>query len=318
MKTSNPNIVVLAGSGRSGTTWLGSILNSYENAEYFYEICAYPELDFDDPNLLKVKYPLTSWMSTHPVWSSRLERLILAQRTKWGISPQSAQRSLRIHSEHNFRKNAPDVYLFKIVALFAFVSKVDELARKFGDKLRVAHIIRNPFSQLASEIRMDSRDPERSRKHFRNRMESILQDARFSNYHSLVQKYLEGSWIEHMTIIWWISNELLLNDTVLNKRLVVYEDLCRTPYEKAQELFDFLDWELSGQTLTHIEQTTNIAKSDSESGMFSIRKNADEAINRWRNEIDPDTYETINNALESCALLRLWSEEDLALGSKQV
>lgn len=304
---------VLVGSGRSGTTWLGSILNSYEYAEYFYEICAYPELDFDDPDLLKIKYPLTSWMSTHPLWTSKLERFVLKQRIKLGIGGESAQRSLRIHSEHNFKKKKARVNLFKIVALFAFATKIDQLDDKFGDSLKVVHIIRNPFSQLASEIRMDSRDPERSRRHFRERMESILQEDRFANYHELVRRYLQGSWVEHMALVWWISNELLLNDTRLDKRLVVYEDLCRTPYEKSQELFDFLGWDISDQTLAHIEQTTNISKSDSESGMFSIKKNAEESINRWRGEIDPETYQAINGVLASCPLLQFWSEEDLSL-----
>ena len=54
LRNSKLDVAIIAGSGRSGTTWLGSILNSYEHADYFYEICAYPELDFDGSNLLQV------------------------------------------------------------------------------------------------------------------------------------------------------------------------------------------------------------------------------------------------------------------------
>ena len=316
LRNSKLDVAIIAGSGRSGTTWLGSILNSYEHADYFYEICAYPELDFDGSNLLQVKYPLTSWMPKHPLWASKLERYALKQRIKLGIGREAAQRSLRIHSGHEFKKKEPTVNLFKIVALFAFASKIDRLDDKFGERLKVVHIIRNPFSQLASEIRMDSRDPERSRKHFKERMEAILQEERFAKYHDLVRKYLHGSWVEHMALVWWISNELLLNDTRLDKRLVVYEDLCRSPYEKTQELFEFLGWDMSGQTLAHIEQTTNVSKADAESGMFSIKKNADESINRWRGEMAPDTYKTINDVLAACPLLQYWSEEDLSYGEK--
>ncbi len=315
MQQTIPDIVVIAGSGRSGTTWLGSILNSYERAEYFYEICAYPELDFDDYNLMEVKYPLTSWMAKHPLWISQLERIILVQRIRFGIGRETAERSLRIHAGHRFKKYSPNVHLFKIVALFSFVIRLGELASRLSNRLKVIHIIRNPFSQLASEIRMDVRDPERSKKHFLARLEFMLQDESFSKYHDLVESYMDASWMEHMTVVWWVSNELMLEDATLHKHIVVYEDLCRDPLRKTQEIFDFLGWPLSEQTRNHITKTTNITKS--EMGMFSIRKNAEEAMTRWRSEIEPEDYQRISKILEPCNLLGLWNEADLQLDTKK-
>lgn len=311
MHNTTPDIAILAGSGRSGTTWLGSILNSYEHAEYFYEICAYPELDFDDPELLRVKYPLTSGLSRHPNWVHKLERSVLSRRIRWGIGSQSAQRSLRVHPDYDFNKDVPSVHLFKIVALFAFVSRIGDLAERLDGRLKVVHIIRNPFSQLASEIRMDSRNPERSQQHFRKRMQSILDNEALREYHDLVQTNLEAGWVAHMAIVWWVSNELLLKEARVEKQLVIYEDLCRRPYEKTEELFNFLGWPLSEQTLNHIRDTTNIPKS--ESGMFSIVKNADESINKWRGQMEPETYRTIRQTLRDCPLLELWSKTDLSL-----
>lgn len=317
MPLRTPDIVILAGSGRSGTTWLGSILNSYEFAEYFYEICAFPELDFDDPGLLEVKYPLTSWMSRHPGWVHKFERYLLAKRVRWGILPDAAARSLRIHSDYDFQKNRATVHLFKIVALFSFVSRIDRLSNRLGERLKVVHIIRNPYSQLASELKMDARNPEKSRRHFRERMDSILQDEALTPYHGLVREHLDKGWVAHMAVVWWISNELLLNDNKLEKQAVVYEDLCRDPYGETQRIFDFLGWPFSDQTRDHIRNTTNISQSQSESGMFSIKKNADESINKWRKQMDADTYSTIKETLAECPFLDLWSDSDLSLENRK-
>lgn len=313
MQEAPRNTVILAGSGRSGTTWMGSILNSYEFAEYFYEIDAFPELGFDDADLLKVKYPLTHALPNHPGWMRNLERFVLGKRIAWQIAPERAARSLRVHSQYDFVKRTPDVYLFKIVALFGFVSQVPDLAARFGNHLKVVHIIRNPYSQLASEIRMDSRDPQKSQAHFLDRMRTILADDRFAKYHELVARHMDSGWFAQMALVWWVSNELLEEESRIVKHRVVYEELCRRPYEITRDLFEFLAWPLSQQTLDHIENTTNISSSESESGMFSIKKNAEESINKWRSQIDRETYETISAVLRDCPLLAHWSENDLSL-----
>ncbi len=142
-------------------------------------------------------------------------------------------------------------------------------------------------------------------------MASILVDERFTRYHDLVRRYQDASWAEHMAVVWWVSNEQMLDNSELNKHLIVYENLCRDPHGKTQEIFNFLGWTLSKQTTEYITSTSNVAKS--ESGMFSVKKNAEEAMTRWRVEIDPKDYERICKMLEPCKLLDLWRKEDLML-----
>lgn len=305
------DIVILAGSGRSGTTWLGSILNAYERSEYFYEITNYPELDFGQPELLKIKYPLTHGWSSRPDWAARIERRILSARVKWGPDKDGAKRSLRVFSDHRFHKDRPNVDLYKIVTLYGFVQRRDELAERFGERLKVVHLIRNPFAQIASELRIDARDPGRSKAHFRRRVEQILEDSAMADYHDAAQEALGREWVYQMALVWRASNETLIKDRLLDKRLVIYEHLCAEPARVVSELFDWLGWQLSDQTRRYIKETSDVLPSQAESGLFSVRKNADESMTRWRRELDESTYEESLAALQASDLMSLWEETEL-------
>ncbi|MGX2039766.1 sulfotransferase domain-containing protein [Methylocaldum sp. MU1018] len=301
--------VILAGSGRSGTTWLGSILDSYEKAEYFYEICHYPELDFTTPGLLRIKNPYGFWLPERPVWARRAERVLLEARAKYGPQAKDALRSLRINKDYGFKKSAPDTYLFKIVRLLWFCEKLNDLKQSLGDNLKIVHLIRNPFSQLASELRQHARHEAAAEKRYRERVEYVLKNPALGQYHELAAKYLGTGWPEHMVLLWWISNELMLNASALPVLRVVYEDLCREPEAQVGKIFDFLGWPVSEQTLRHLRDTTGVAAS--EQGEWSIRKNAEESMTRWRKELSEDLYRRISAMVADCSFLDLWRDTDL-------
>jgi hypothetical protein len=305
--------VILAGSGRSGTTWLGSILDSYEKAEYFYEITNYPELDFGQPDLLKIKYPLTYGWNARPSWVAKAERRVAALRAKWGPDKAAAERTLRVFAHHDFVKDRPDVALYKIVTLYGFVSRRAELAERFGARLKVVHLVRNPYAQIASELRIDARNPDRSKAHFRRRIGQILEDSRLAPYHALARTALERDWVFQMALVWRVSNEVLLDDDLLDKRLVVYEALCADPLPVVADLFRYLGWGLSEQTVRYVKETSQISASEAESGLFSVRKNAEQSMNRWRGELDEGSYAEASEAIGDSRLMALWNEAQLSL-----
>ena len=307
MSESNHNLVVIAGSGRSGTTWLGSLLDTCEHAEYFYEICHFPELDFDSPGLLQKKHPLIWFLPSRPVWLRKAERNLLARFP--GYEP--AKTALRLHQPLFFNKHHIDTDLFKIVKLYSFVLDLEKNRDRFGDRIKVVHLIRNPYSQLVSEMRQHEKNIEHARQHFSMRMQQIMGDSSLEKYHATGRQYLDGDWIEHMAFVWWVSNELMIENKILPTFVLTYEDLCRSTYEVTENIFSFLGWSMSEQTKRHIEETTSVEKS--ETGTWSIKKNAEQAMNRWRKEITPSDYERISKMLESCELMKLWTKEELAL-----
>ncbi len=310
---SRSNIVILAGSGRSGTSWLGSILNSYEKSEYFYELSRFPELDLEQEELLGIKYPLTHGWQSRPNWVSQWERRLLVLRKRWGPNREDAARSLRVFANHDFEKQHPDILLYKIVTLFSFIQRRKELAASYQERLKVVHIIRNPYAQIASELRIDARNPERSRQHFDRRIQQILEDPELACYQDAARKVQGEGWIAHMALVWRVSNEILAEDQLLNKKLVVYEDLCRSPQAIVKDIFDFLGWDMSGQTIDYLKRTSGISKDAEESGNFSLRKNAEVSTSRWRKELDTETYRIVTSVIQESKLLDLWSKNELKL-----
>ena len=299
------NFVVIAGSGRSGTTWLGSLLDTYEHAEYFYEICHFPELDFDSPALLKRKHPFIWFFPIRPAWLKKIERRLIERLPASDLT----RTAKRLHQPLFFKKHQIDTYLFKIVKLFSFAMNMQKYREMFGDKMKVVHIIRNPYSQLVSEIRQHEKNVEHAKQHFSMRMQEILNDNTLVKYHDIGNRYLNGDWIEHMAFVWWVSNELMIENKILPTYAVTYEELCRKPFEITQDIFSFLGWNMSEQTREQIETTTTVESS--ETGTWSIKKNAEQAMNRWRDEIKPSDYERINKMLSSCQLMKMWNNEEL-------
>ena len=309
MRKSAEEIVVLAGSGRSGTTWLGSILDSYERAEYFFETPDYFLIDLDSSDLLKLKHPLTFWLKERPHWISHIERRVLRAGFRLNLARRVAEQSLRIQKNYNFKKYKPNTNVFKIVTLLSFASNTLDLATKFSGNMKVVHIIRNPFSYVVSELRNQSKNLEKAKKHFKNRLSSVKKESKLSEYFSLVMTYENGLFIEHIALLLWISNELMIKDKNLPCHRVTYERLCRNPYEEVEKIFRFLQWPMTNQTSKHIERTTN--SSLSESGIYSIFKNPSNAMNHWRREIVQEDYKRIERLLRNCSLLDLWDEKDL-------
>jgi len=311
MTDSLDKFVVLIGSGRSGTTWLGSILDSFEKAEYFYEIWTYPDLDFGHPDLLRIKYPLTYWWSNRPNWAVNLERQILKAMDRLNFNKQAVQRSLRIHQPYNFKKIKPNVKIFKIVNMVAFALKIEEYAMKFNGQMQVIHIIRQPFAQLVSDIRQHSGSPEKAIKYIEDRVQFISRHPKTSHYHDLALKYQHGTWIEQMALLWWIGNEIMINNKELPTHLVVFEELCKNTHKEVEKIFNFLRWPMSDQTREHIDKTIGVTIS--QKGHWSIYKNAEETMSRWRKEISFEDYNRVQKLLDNCNLMRLWNEKDLLL-----
>lgn len=305
------NIVILVGSGRSGTTWLGSILDTYEKADYFFEIEHYPGLCFDSPELHSIKYPFTHWLKHSPVWIQRLEHNLLLELHNRKILHSTTEKSLRIRNRFRCKRGRRNVNLFKTVKPFNVALDYENLVARYGDRIKFVHIIRNPFAQLVSTSRMRASGKIDMRNAFHNTIDAIIGNPRLSKYHELAGKYRDCSWAEKSALIWWIGNEIMISASGDNKTLVVFERLAKNPFEETQRIFDFLEWPFSTETRNHIAETIDSGKSNNE--QFSINKSADEVLGKWKKNISADDYERVSKLLEDCQLLKLWDRSELGM-----
>jgi hypothetical protein len=179
--------------------------------------------------------------------------------------------------------------------------------------LKVIHLIRNPYSQIASELRIDARNPAQSREHFRSRVDQIISNRALAAYHEQARTAIEMGWVAQMALVWRVSNELLAHDTQLKKKTIVYEQLARDPFNVVDSLFGFLGWEVSQQTRDFVASTSSVDPSQVESGNFSLQKNAEESMNRWRRELTEEIHGEALAMLNGSPLLDSWSDEELRL-----
>jgi len=305
------NTVILAGSGRSGTTWLGSILDTYEGADYFFEVEHFAGLDFDSPDLLRAKYPFIHFLNDSPAWIQRLEHGLLIAMRSMDVGRSLATRSLRIRYQFQPKTAAKNFNLFKSVRLLQVALRYPELKSKYGQQLRLAHLIRNPFAQFASTSKMKQRGKVNTANAFRGEIDLVLSTPRLSKYHALARSYRDSSWAEKSALIWWIANEMLVDQMDENKTIVVYEALTREPLVETSRIFDFLGWPLSAQTRDYIRETTDAKRS--EGGQFSVHKSASDGLTSWTRDLTSEDYEKMSQLLRDCRLMRLWSEDELAL-----
>jgi len=308
---SDRDIVIIAGSGRSGTTWLGSILDTYDKCDYFYEIDAYPELHFDDNNLLRIKYPLTHWTGTPPVLIQEIEHKLLLSLQRLKIGSLSIDKTLRIRNRFLPKAAKKEVNLFKIVRLFSFAMECEKLALRLGKRLKIVHILRNPFAQLISQYTMISKKNRVPARPFKRAFDVILTDPRLSQYRHLANQYSDGSWMERAALVWWVSNEVLINSQGTSMTTVLFEDLVRHPHEETERIFRFLGWPMSKRTHDHIAETTNPNTADNET--HSIRKSADAVLSKWKKRISEKDYDAVSHVLEHCQLMERWDQDELHL-----
>jgi len=308
-KNKKNNIVIIAGSGRSGTTWLGSILSASPRVDYYYEIDMIKGLDFDQKKVKRIKYPLTFWLRKKPAFALKLEEKILAKCLKHGFKKREIEKTFRIRNRMMLSSSEFDIDVYKIVKILWFVLRLDELKARFSGRLKIIHIIRNPYSQIASEIRQHENNKDKMQDFFSQRLEYITTQDSLSGYHALARKYFHGSWIEKMVVIWWIANEFILDKKLSYVHSVVYEDLCRNTNSEIEKIFSFLRWPITPEVESHLALTSGITVNDDNE--WSIRKNAEIAIGRWRNDLSEKDFDTITEVLAFCQLMKLWGSDDL-------
>jgi hypothetical protein len=73
-------------------------------------------------------------------------------------------------------------------------------------------------------------------------------------------------------------------------KIVLYEEFCAEPRERAREIFDYLNIDWAPQTERFLERSTTYSGRDR---YYQVYKNTQEAMNRWRTELRPEVQDAI-------------------------
>jgi len=324
--------VFLTGKGRSGTTWLASILATHERCVYKHE-----------PFLAAGPTPFRSLLERLPTedapilrdlcrtacrdCDARVEEPFVQQIGMRRLAPEPLALVRRAALRHRWlapvyralgrpRFDAGDGVLIKDVNF------PNELLPRLCEVVRpkLVAVVRNPFANVSSllmgrELGAFRRKPsaddvvrvrlllERPELAHLRRYRAVLADLPITAFEALR---------------WRVQTEPLVDFATRrpdDARLVVYERFCADPIAGAEALFDFAGWRMLQPTRDFIEASIEGPRRglDARRAYFSVFRRPEESLHKWKALLSLEQQGEIASVVRDSPLMGLWP--DLALAA---
>jgi hypothetical protein len=327
----NARTVLVIGAPRSGTTWLGKILDSSPSVLYRHEPDTLaPEAMTDAADIPRIvghhqiarhapaasAYLETMVASRHFKTSGKLPVFSKQYRTRAGQLAYAAM-IMALHLTQQAARNprrmqavqVPDMVNPAQRQAMTVVLKLVGARGRAGlfaasrPGMRIVFILRDPFGQIASTLRGIA-----LRKFARNiDLQECLETPQAGRYGMTRAVFDRLDTIEQHAWHWALLNEQALEDLRGNPdaMIVHYRDLVRAPHDISRTIFAFcgLDW--SGQTSRFLHASTTSERPD---GYYQVFKNSAAAMTRWQDQLRADDQHRIALALAATQIWRLYPE----------
>jgi len=296
----SPKLMGIFGTGRSGSSWLGSIVDSHPEVAYrfepFHRLRHSPPIEkvrqllesegFQESDLPQVYEAL---LPAHPT----LERPPFFPKT-YGFTAGKAwvrvpTRKLRIfHSVFKWlytpRTNPPLV--FKEVTEERIMNQL--LART---SIPIVYLVRHPCAVVLSTVTGQKQKVMPTGRH--TVLDKILKrhDPELSAQYSSNIENMDL--LEKEALLWRVDVEkgILATQKYKNALLVIYENLCDDPVAVSKQIFEHFGLTFSAQTTDYLNSFEKIhqeSNSLSEFGIksyFSVNRNPALMKNKWKQEM---------------------------------
>lgn len=243
-------IIYIAGVARSGTSWLGQILDSSPIVKYRFQ----PLFSYEFKNWVNED-------STKKDFNDFFNKLY-ATETEF-----LTQKNKRASGEYPLfkKKTEPNYLVFKENR---YQSIIEPMLRKINN-LYLVGIIRNPCAVLNSWMKNEKEFPKGS---------DPLKEWRFGNCkNNGIEDYFGYyKWKE-------VANLYLdLKDKYPDRVYVIsYENIVENPLAKTEEIFKFIGLHLDKQTVDFIKDSTN----NYNAGYYSVYKHSS-VKDKWKKELN--------------------------------
>ena len=321
-----PQYVFITGPGRSGTTWLGQIMNHYQNCIYKYE-----------PFLPIKQTPYSVWKQN--LNSEELEKLrddfwSLCCSCNYDVDlPPFLPKTFRnqngeiLHllyglgkkielSKHLYESYGRPRLTKENAVLIKDVNFPNQMLPRLYEVLQphLIGLIRNPFANIASylkgvELSLFAREHERQ-------VAQLKQSLLLPAAQHLIQyrdRLEEMSVAQVEAVRWRLQVEPLakfIGDRSCQSLLVVYEDLCVDPHGKVQEIFDFVGWQLDQNIRDFIDLSTAGERKAAKSSKayYSVYRDPQKSMSKWKTQLTEQQKIDIASVICDSPLKNLWSD----------
>ncbi len=317
--------VLVTGAGRSGTSWLGKLLDASprvfykhepdnwtyvpwfrnipsrlddvpENDSYREEVIGALERSFWTHCLHFVAPPdFPKKFLRHRLW--RLMNLGLRAHRKLGLGDGPSFTIPR----WMFREDISQIH-FVVKSVMSNL-RLAWLHRNFPT-FRLLLIIRHPGGYLSSWLR-GARDHGWAGFGDKSRLNGTLLPFPRAEHEKYAPAYHHGSRFERELIYWIIVNETPLLELAESSALkvVVYEELCSDTEGVLRRVYEHCGIPLGESTKRFIEAST----SKHQDGFYSVFKDPSRVAEQWREVLSSEQIETVDSYLAGSFLSKLWS-----------
>lgn len=246
------HVVVIAGAPRSGTSWLGQIIDSSPDVAYrFQPLFSYAFKDAVNIDSTKEEYE----RFFKGIYESSDNFLLQTDKRKAGLYPMLT------------KKRHPEYLAFKTCRYQYLLSKM----LQYFDNLKLVGIIRHPCAVISSWLKNPKEFPQGANPRKEWRFGACKNNGKeeeffgFYKWKEVAQLYLD------------------FKDKYPEKvYLVKYEELVEKPIELSKSIFDFIGSKFTVQTESFLNSCHSVHKE----GPYSVFK--DRSVkDLWRTELDP-------------------------------
>jgi hypothetical protein len=298
-------MVIILGSGRSGTTWLGKLFDSHPDVVYRHEpdsLNVNTLIPFLPPKHQAPRYVEAARLYLKELRAARYAKS-LGQRPFFAKSYRSSPRqsgfvasAMALKALEQFhRAGLPPAWL-RVPAFLdvppgasaTFVIKsVSSLCRAYlfsraAPDANIIHIVRHPCGVVASRLRGIAIGLMSGETY----LESLFRIDEVARY-PFTYEYMKNADLEQkMTYQWMIQNDKVFVEMKNNPnyRLVRYEELCAKPCRVIKNLFQFVGLGWSSQTERFIKSLEE--KADRPSAYHGVMRSPSASVDRWTRELD--------------------------------
>ncbi|MEQ8757984.1 MAG: sulfotransferase domain-containing protein [Coleofasciculus sp. G1-WW12-02] len=317
------NYVFILSAGRSGTTWLAQILNTYEHCSYKHEpfnpsrLTPYKQwlIDLESGDAIELRRRFESIVErSYPgidlqpfpeksIWQGN--RLLLRLFHGLGRRVDALQFLYEWYGHWQLTEQTP-VLIKDVVFPNHLLSRLCEVLLQ----PYMLVIVRNPFAVVASDLKFLA--SKGLSKPTSKRIAGVRQqlDTPVGKYLSHYKEQLEDMSAAQLNAVYWrVRVEPLVEfaQTYGKGLVVVYENLCVDPLGKTSEIFNFVGWELSQSTHDFIK-TSISGERQSSNSRYSVYRDPRTSMSKWKTQLTAEQKADIASVIRESPLKDLWSD----------
>jgi len=276
-KFTHSDNVIIAGSGRSGTTWLAEVLSSRPE----YVLVNEPLKNHNSKRVQKIGF--TGWGQYIP------EDADWPEATRFFHDLFTGQELNPNYFTNGLPNYHTELFVHKFIRI-PFL--LPWLCENFNTRKPI-YIIRNPYAVISSQLRHVGFGKN---KDFRTGIHDKLpQFQHFNSFYAEWGQYFENleNYTQKLALHWILENKYVLNHPYCgNKwRVISYEEFILDPVDTLEVI--------KSETEINIDQIDQaILNKGSYAKIDSIPESPIDQLLKWRNHLSQEQIEDINNLLE--------------------